>query len=84
MKIGLIFPNKDRKDKTVHLGLGYLASYARSIHSDLEIIILDTRVATKKETRAFFEKSFDLIGITVLSPVYFEVINRYIQLSNAT
>ncbi len=75
MKIGLIFPNKDRKDKTVHLGLGYLASYARSIHSDLEIIILDTRVATKKETRAFFEKSFDLIGITVLSPVYFEVIN---------
>jgi hypothetical protein len=39
MNIGLIFPNKDHKDKTVHLGLGYLASYARSIHGDLKFII---------------------------------------------
>lgn len=75
MKIGFIFPNKDRRYKTVHLGLGYLAAYARIHHNDLEFHILDTRIASKWETNAFFKKSFDLIGITVLSPVYFEVID---------
>jgi len=77
MNIGLIFPNRDRKDKTVHLGLGYLASYARSIHNDLHFTILDTRIATKKEVKTFFASSFDLIGITVLSPVYQEVIEVF-------
>lgn len=74
MKIAFIFPNKDRKDKTVHLGIGYLAAYARTLHSDLEITILDTRVATKTESEKFYKKQFDLIGITVLSPVFHEVI----------
>ena len=83
MKIGLIFPNEDRKDKTVHLGLGYLASYARSIHNDLEFSLLDTRVATKKEKKHFFNQSFDLIGITVLSPVYDEVINIFKSLKES-
>jgi len=77
MKIGLIFPNKDRKDRTVHLGLGYLASYARSKHNNIEFYILDTRVAKRKEVRAFYKNSFDLIGITVLSPVYDEVISIF-------
>ena len=77
MKIGLVFPNKDRKDRTVHLGLGYLASYARSIHAGLDISILDTRVATKAETITFFHKKYDLIGITVLSPVFHEAINIF-------
>ncbi len=74
MKIGFIFPNKDRRYKTVHLGLGYLAAYARKFHPDVEFQILDTRVATKKETEQFYNTSFDLVGITVYSPVYFEVI----------
>ena len=43
----------------------------------LEFTLLDTRVATKKEKQLFFELSFDLIGITVLSPVYDEVINIF-------
>ena len=73
MKIGLIFPNKDRRYKTVHLGLGYLAAFARQHHDDLEFTVLDTRVATRKETRQFFERRFDLIAMTVFSPVYFEV-----------
>ncbi len=77
MKIGLIFPNKDRRYKTVHLGLAHIASYARQYHSDLEFQLLDTRVATKHETRSFFATSFDLIGITVFSPVYYEVIKIY-------
>lgn len=77
MKIGLIFPNKDRRYKTVHLGLGYLAAYARIYHDDLEFQFLDTRTATKRETNTFFKTSFDLIGITVLSPVYYEVIDIY-------
>ncbi|MCK9220898.1 MAG: radical SAM protein [Bacteroidales bacterium] len=75
MKMGLIFPNKDRKDKAVHLGLGYLASFTRNVHSDLEITILDTRVAKKSEINQFFHTSFDLVCITVLSPVYYEVIH---------
>ncbi len=82
LSIGLIFPNRSRKDKTVHIGLGYLASYARSQHSDLSIKILDTRVATKKEYRAFFEQKWDLFGITVLSPVYQEVIDLVKILKN--
>jgi anaerobic magnesium-protoporphyrin IX monomethyl ester cyclase len=82
MKIGLVFPNRDRKDKTIHVGLGYIASYARSIHKDVEFVLLDTRVAKKKEVKAFFETNFDLIGITVLSPVYPEVIEVFKRIRN--
>lgn len=74
MNIGFIFPNKDRRYKTVHLGLAYLAAYARQYHPDLKFTLLDTRVATRKETSAFFKTNFDLVGITVYSPVYYEVI----------
>ncbi|MCK9423105.1 MAG: B12-binding domain-containing radical SAM protein [Bacteroidales bacterium] len=77
MNIGLIFPNKDRRYKTVHLGLAYLASYAREQHDDLTFQVLDTRVATSQETKKFFSSSFDLIGITVFSPVYYEVIDIF-------
>lgn len=77
MKIGLIFPNKDRRYKTIHLGLAYLAAYAREEHDDLDFQVLDTRVAKAKETKKFFSTSFDLIGMTVFSPVYFEVINIF-------
>lgn len=73
MNIGLIFPNKDRRYKTMHLGLGYLVAWAREHHDDVHFELLDTRVATRKETQAFFGKKFDLIGMTVFSPVYFEV-----------
>lgn len=77
MNIGFIFPNKDRRYKTVHLGLAYLAAYARLNHSDLDFKILDTRVASTKETKDFFNSKFDLIGITVYSPVYYEVIDVF-------
>lgn len=77
MNIGFIFPNKDRRYKTVHSGLAYLASYAREQHKDLSFQLLDTRVATAKETKQFFRSSFDLIGITVFSPVYYEVIDIF-------
>jgi anaerobic magnesium-protoporphyrin IX monomethyl ester cyclase len=77
MKIGLIFPNHDRRYKTVHIGLASLAAFARERHDDLRFEILDTRVATRKETKAFFNSDFDLIGMTVFSPVYFEVIELF-------
>lgn len=82
MKIGFIFPNKDRRYKTVHLGIGYLAAYARQKHTNLEFQVLDTRVATSKETDQFFKTPFDLIGITVFSPVYFEVIQVFNRIKN--
>ena len=47
MKIGFIFPNKDRRYKTVHLGIAYLAAYAREQHPGIEFQVLDTRVATR-------------------------------------
>jgi anaerobic magnesium-protoporphyrin IX monomethyl ester cyclase len=77
MNIGLIFPNRDRRYKTIHLGLGYLAAYARLHHQDLHFRVLDTRVASRKETDDFFAASFDLIGITVFAPVYYEVIKIF-------
>jgi anaerobic magnesium-protoporphyrin IX monomethyl ester cyclase len=77
MNIGFIFPNKDRRYKTVHLGLAYLAAYAREQHKDVTFRVLDTRVATSKETKEFFSTSFDLVGITVFSPVYYEVIDIF-------
>ncbi|MCX6271448.1 MAG: radical SAM protein [Bacteroidetes bacterium] len=77
MNIGLIFPNNDRRYKTVHLGLAYLAAYAREQHNDLHFKVLDTRVATTGETKRFFSSAFDLVGITVFSPVYNEVINVF-------
>jgi len=84
LKIGLIFPNKDRRYKTIHLGLAYLAAYAREQHDDLYFEVLDTRVATTKETKRFFNTTFDLIGITVFSPVYFEVKSIYNRIRKNT
>lgn len=77
MNIGLIFPNKDRRYKTVHLGLAYIAAYAREHHQDLQFHTLDTRVAGLKETKQFFSRTYDLVGITVFSPVYYEVIDVF-------
>jgi hypothetical protein len=58
MKIGLIFPNRDRRYKTIHLGLAYLAAYAREQHKDLNFQVLDTRVATKKGDQEIFRFNF--------------------------
>ncbi len=80
MNIGLIFPNADRRYKTIHLGLAAIAAYAREQHQDLHFYVLDTRVATSKETKQFFNTTFDLIGMTVFSPVYYEVINIFNRL----
>jgi radical SAM superfamily enzyme YgiQ (UPF0313 family) len=77
MKIGLIFPNKDRRYKTYHLGLACIAAYARQQHNDLQFEVLDTRIAGRKETKKFFSADYDLIGMTVFSPVYFEVIEIF-------
>jgi len=74
MRIGLINPNKKLKDASVHLGLGYLASYSRTQHSDINIELLDTRVAKKKEYSSFLNSQFDLIAITASSQVFEETI----------
>jgi anaerobic magnesium-protoporphyrin IX monomethyl ester cyclase len=87
MRIGLIFPNRDRRYKTIHLGLASLAAYAREQHTDLSFEVLDTRVSSKREEKKFLNTSFDLIGITVFSPVYAEVkriFNKIKQTSEKT
>ncbi len=74
MKIGLINPNKILKYAAVHLGIGYIASYARMIHKDLDISILDTRISKKEEIDAFINTKYDLVGITSTSQVFLEAI----------
>ena len=58
MNIGLINPNKGIKDPAIHLGLGYIASYALEVNNELNFSLLDTRVAKRREFNAFFNKKF--------------------------
>ncbi|UCG26643.1 MAG: radical SAM protein [Bacteroidales bacterium] len=72
MKIGLINPNREIKEPAIHLGLGYIVSYARSEHPDLHFILLDTRTDGKKAKTSFYNTTFDLVGITATSQTFKE------------
>jgi len=74
MDIGLINPNKILKHAAVHLGIGYIASYARANHKDLNIKFLDTRIAKETEINTFLNTKFDLVGITSSSQVFLEAV----------
>ncbi|MCD4769187.1 MAG: B12-binding domain-containing radical SAM protein [Bacteroidales bacterium] len=74
MDIGLINPNRGLKYAAVHIGIGYIASYARANHKDLSIKVLDTRVSEEKKTDAFLNTQYDLIGITSSSQVFLEAV----------
>ncbi len=74
MKIGLINPNRNLKDAAIHLGLGYLASYARQQHLDLEFNLLDTRIARNKDFEEFFSQSYKLFAFTASSQVFDEAV----------
>lgn len=74
MHIGLINPNKNLKNPAVHLGLGYIASFARIKHDDLTFSLLDTRVASAKEISDFYNQRFDLLGITSSSQTFLEAV----------
>ena len=82
MKIGLINPNKELKHPAVHLGLGYLASYVKDKHPDVQFELIDTRVAKAKEIKNFLNTSFDLIGITASSQVFLEAVDLAKQIKN--
>lgn len=72
MNIGLINPNKKIKNPAIHLGLGYIASYALEVNNELNFSLLDTRVVKKREFNTFFNKKFDLVGITASSQTFQE------------
>ena len=80
MRIGLVYPNEGKKEKAIHLGLGYIAAYARTQHSDLNFTILDTRIATKREKRNFFTTPFDIIGITLMSGIFKQALEIAIEI----
>lgn len=82
MKIGIVFPNKDRRYKTVHVGIGYLVSYARLEHKDLEIAYHDTRIESKRSFNKFLNQEFDLIAMTLYSPVYYEAIDVFTKIKH--
>src|SRR5690606_40729821 len=46
MEIGLIYPNKGKKEKAFHVGLASIASYASTQHDNLNFTFLDTRIST--------------------------------------
>lgn len=74
MKIGLINPNREIKEPAVHLGLGYIASYATQNYNDLSFELLDTRVSKVQEVKSFLNKSFDFIGISATSQTFLEAV----------
>ena len=74
MKIGLINPNRNLKDAAIHIGLGYLASYARQNHMDLEFKLLDTRIARTKDFEEFFSQSYKLFAFTASGQVFDEAV----------
>jgi radical SAM superfamily enzyme YgiQ (UPF0313 family) len=75
MKIGLVNPNKELKNPAVHLGIGYLASYARQHFPNIEFTVLDTRVAKPSEISSFLSDEFNLLGITASSQVFLEAVD---------
>lgn len=75
MKIGLIYPNEGKKEKAIHLGLGYIAAYARTQYTGLNFCILDTRIASKREKQKFYSTKFDLVGITLMSGIFNEALS---------
>ena len=74
MKIGLINPNKVIKYPGIHIGLGYLASYAMKQDNTLHFQLLDTRIDSAKEQENFLNTKFDLLGITATSQVFDEAL----------
>ncbi len=83
MRIALVNPNRELKDPAVHLGIGYLASFARKLYPGIEFTVLDTRVAKPREVSDFFSTEFSLVGITASSQVFLEAVDmatRYKEL----
>ena len=74
LNIGLVYPNEGKKEKAFHVGLASIAAFAREQHDDLKFQVLDTRIATAKEKRQFFQTKFDLIGITAMAGIFNEVL----------
>ncbi len=83
MKIGLINPNRNSKDAAIHLGLGYLASYARQNHFDLEFNLLDTKIAKTKDFEAFFSQSYKLFAFTANSQCFEEAVEMAEKLKHS-
>jgi len=70
MKMGLVYPGKKSEEKQIPLGLAYIASYLLQNNKDLEIKVLDTGVASTKETNSFLTERFDVVGFSVTSRSY--------------
>ncbi len=74
MKIGLVYPGKRSIDKQMPLGLGYLASFLLSKNAGIEIRVLDTGIANKRETASFFADKYDIVGISVTTRAFTEAV----------
>lgn len=75
MRIGLVYANAGKKEKALHVGLASIAAFARHVHPDLEILILDTRISTEHEVEQFIRSKFDLVGITAMAGIFRQVLD---------
>jgi len=80
VKIALINPNRNLKDAAVHLGLGYLSSFAKTQHINLDISILDTRITSRKQAVKYISHKYDLVGITSSTQTFSEAIELASQI----
>lgn len=83
MKILLVYPNKQCENE-MPLGLGYLASFILEKNNDVEIKVLDTRIAKEEEVGALLADRYDLVGITVTSRTYREAVELTNRLKRST
>lgn len=83
MRIALINPNNKLKDAAVHLGLGYLSSYAKLKHNNLDISVLDTRISSHKQCRKYILEKYDLVGITSSTQTFAEAVELATQIRSS-
>jgi anaerobic magnesium-protoporphyrin IX monomethyl ester cyclase len=73
MRILFVHPNRSNEEATIHLGLGYLAAYLKMRVPDLEVEVLDTRVAGRfRRLLLTNPRGYDMVAITATSRFFRE------------
>ncbi|MCI5133604.1 MAG: radical SAM protein [Candidatus Electrothrix sp. AW2] len=74
-KVALIYPSDFSSDKSLPLGIGYLASYLLKQNDDIAISVLDTGICTQQEYTSFIKEKYDVVGFSVSTRAYREGIS---------
>ncbi len=75
MRVLFVHPNRDNEEATIHLGLGYLASYLKVRVPALKIRVWDTRVTAPSRNILHPDRSgYDMVAITSTSRFFDEAV----------